>query len=68
MSGLSKTVDLHLHYAQSQWCWHAVITRVGNPALHMSVHGDNTTPISNAGVAQLGPWCGHEFKSRWVGL
>ena len=44
----SKTVDLRLHYAQG--CWHAAITGVGN-CPKMSVRGDNTTPISNDGVA-----------------
>ena len=44
--------DFRPHYAQG--CWHVIITGVGT-APHMSVRGDNTTPISNDGVAQLGP-------------
>ena len=48
---LVETVDLCPHYAQR--CWHAVITHVGTlvTVTHMSVRGDNTTPISNDGVA-----------------
>ena len=45
---LSKTVDWRPHYAQG--CWHAIIAGVGNwqtaPHMYMSVHGENTTPIS----------------------
>ena len=51
---LSETGDLRPQYTQG--CWHAVMTGVGNhPPPPMSVGGDNTTPISNDGVAQLGP-------------
>ena len=48
-----ETVDLRLLYAQG--CWHTVKTGVGNFP-HMSVRGDNnTTPISNDGLARIGP-------------
>ena len=51
---LSETVNLHPHYAQG--CWHAVITRVGNPPPHTCLLvGINTTPIGNDGVTWLGP-------------
>ena len=56
---LSETADLHPHFAQG--CWHAVITGVDNLHPHMSVSGDNTTPISNDGVAWLGP-----MMQSWV--
>ena len=45
---MSETVDLLPHYTQG--CRQAVITGVGNRP-RMFVCGDNTTPISNDGVA-----------------
>ena len=46
--------DSGLASALCPGCWHAIITSVGNHP-HMSVHEDNTTPISNDGIARLGP-------------
>ena len=40
------------HYARG--CWHALIAGVGNHLPYV-VPGDNTTPISNDGIARLGP-------------
>ena len=34
----------------AQGCWHVIIS-----APYMSVHEDNTTPISNDSIARLGP-------------
>ena len=51
--GLS-TIDLHLR----QWiCVCTMPKDVGMPLVtvhHMSVRGDNSTPFSNDGIAQLG--------------
>ena len=44
----SKAVDLPPHYALV--CWLVLVT-----APHMSMCLDNTTPISNDGIAWLGP-------------